>query len=394
MDKYIDLAEDNILKTYNRFPVVFKKGEDVYLYDNKDKKYLDFLSGIGVIGLGYSNKKFTDSIKEQVENLLHTSNLFYTEEIGTAASKIIEVSKMSKVFFTNSGAEAIEGALKVAKKFAYEKNGKDDYEIIAFKNSFHGRTIGALSVTGNDSYREPFYPLLPGVKFAEINNISSVKELINTKTAAIIIEPIQGEGGLTVADDDFLKELESICNEKNILLILDEIQCGVGRTGSFYRYLEIGIKPDIVTTAKAIGNGIPVGAFLLNEKAAKDSLKPGDHGTTYGGNPLAGKAISTVIDIFKEDEILKKVKSTSLYFEEKLDELVNKYDFILEKKGIGLMRGLKLSSDKKVGDIVKNCLNNGLVIGTAEGNVLRFLPPLIIDNNNIDEMIGKLEKSF
>ncbi|WP_099203031.1 aspartate aminotransferase family protein [Miniphocaeibacter massiliensis] len=394
MNKFIDISEENVLKTYNRMPVVFKNGKDVYLYDEDGKEYLDFLSGIGVIGLGYSNKKYVEEIKTQVENLLHTSNLFYTATVAEAAKKLTKISGMSKVFFTNSGAEAIEGALKVAKKYAYEKNGTDDYEIIAFNHSFHGRTIGSLSVTGNESYRKPFMPLLSGIKFAELNDIDSVKKLVTEKTIAMIVEPIQGEGGINVAEGKFLKELEEICKNKDILLILDEIQCGVGRTGSFYRYQKFDIKPDVVTTAKALGNGVPVGAFLLNEKAANSSLKPGDHGTTYGGNPLAGRAISTVLDIFEEENILENVKRITPYLEEKLENLVKEYEFIIERRGEGLIQGIKLTENKNAGEIMKKALENGLVITVSEGNVLRFLPPLIINENNIDEMISKLEKSF
>lgn len=394
MEKYIELAEENILKVYNRMPVVFKNGKDVYLYDDDGKEYLDFLCGIGVNSLGYSNKKFKEALKSQVDELLHTSNLFYTEEIAIAAEKLIKVSGMSKAFFTNSGAEAIEGALKTVKKYSYNKNGEGDYDIIAFDHSFHGRTIGSLSVTGNESYRKPFAPLLKGIKFAEFNNIESVKNLITEKTIGIIMEPVQGEGGINLAEKSFLEEIESICKEKDILLILDEIQCGVGRTGSFYRFQELGIKPDIVATAKALGNGIPVGAFLVNDKVAKNSIVPGEHGTTYGGNPLAGKAISTVIDIYEEEKVLENVKELTPYFEKRLEELVEKYDFIIKRKGVGFIQGLQFDNSKKSGEIMKNALKNGLVIAVAEENVVRFLPPLVINKNHIDEMIEKLEKSL
>lgn len=394
MNKYIDTVEENILKTYNRMPVVFERGEEVYLYDTEGNKYLDFVSGIGVIGLGYSDEEFIKNIQDQASKLLHTSNLYYNTAIAEASKKLVEVSGMAKVFFTNSGAEAIEGALKVVKKYAYEKKGEGNYEVIAFEHSFHGRTLGALSVTGNEAYRKPFMPLLEGVKFAEYNNIDSVKELINKDTIAIILEPIQGEGGVNVGTEEFLKEVEKICNENDILLILDEIQCGVGRTGSFYRFQKFGIKPDVVTSAKALGNGIAVGAFLVNEKLADHSLKPGDHGTTYGGNPMAGRAVSTVIDIFEKRDILGHVNKISVYFEDKLKDLASEYDFILELKGEGLLRGLKLREDKKVGEIVNKALENGLTVASAAGNVLRFLPPLVIEEVHIDEMIEKLKKSF
>ncbi|RVU54474.1 aspartate aminotransferase family protein [Anaerosphaera multitolerans] len=394
MNKYMEKFEDNVFKAYNRAPIVFEKGEDVYLYDTTGKKYLDFVSGIGVVGLGYSNEKFKNRLKDQIDKITHTSNLYYNTAIAEAAEKIVKASKMSKAFFTNSGAEAIEGALKAAKKYAYENKGEDKYEIIAFNNSFHGRTIGSLSITGTESYRKPFMPLLDGVKFAEFNDIESVKNLITENTIAIVVEPIQGEGGINVGEEKFFKEIEKICKEKDIILILDEIQCGVGRTGDFYKFHKLGIKPDIVTTAKALGNGIPVGAFLLNDKMAENSLKPGDHGTTYGGNPLAGAAVSAVLDIFEEDNILDHVNEISIYFEKKLMELKNKYDFILEVKGEGLIRGLKLRDDIVAGDVVNRGLENGLTTVVAGGNVLRFLPPLVIEEKHVDEMIEKLEKSF
>ena len=300
---------------------------------------------------------------------------------------------MSKVFFTNSGTEAIEGAIKAARKYAYLKDGTTDHEIIAMKHSFHGRSMGALSVTGNDHYQEPFKPMIGGVKFAEFNNLDSVKELITEKTCAIILETVQGEGGIYPAEPAFLKGVEALCHERDILLILDEIQCGMGRTGQMFAWQEYGVQPDIMTAAKALGCGIPVGAFVLNEKTAENSLVPGDHGTTYGGNPLACAAVSRVFDIFKEDQILEHVQKITPYLEEKLDRLVEKYDCFSARRGKGLMQGLVVAGFP-VGKLVSLAIEKGLLVISAGSDVLRLVPPLIIEEKHVDEMIGKLEEAL
>ncbi|HIT89818.1 MAG TPA: aspartate aminotransferase family protein [Candidatus Merdenecus merdavium] len=393
MNPYMDRGEEVILHTYNRYPVVLDRGEGVYLYDVDHRKYLDFASGIGVYSLGYSNETFKHNIKEQVDKLTHTSNLYYNVPAIEAAEKLIHATKMSKVFFTNSGTEAIEGAIKVARKYAFNKTGNTEHEIIAMEHSFHGRSLGALSVTGNPAYQEAFKPLIGGIQFAVFNDIESVKEKVNDKTCAILLETIQGEGGIYPADECFLKEIEKICKERDILLILDEIQCGMGRTGTMFAYESYGITPDILTTAKALGNGLPVGAFVLNEKTAKASLVPGDHGTTYGGNPLACAAVSSVLSLYEDEKILKNVQKISKYFEKQLDKLVDQYEFIEERRGKGLMQGLVIK-ERLAGDIVKRALEEGLILITAGGNVLRFLPPLIITEADVDTMIKLLKKSF
>lgn len=386
----IEKLENNVLHTYNRFPVAFEKGEGVYLYDVEGNKYLDFAAGIAVMALGYNNKEYNDALKEQIDKLLHISNLFYSNPGAKAGEAFIKASGMDKVFFTNSGAEAIEGALKAAKRYAYDKDGSHDHEIIAMKNSFHGRTIGALSVTGNDHYQEPFKPLVSGIRFAEYNNLDSVKELVNDKTCAIIMETVQGEGGLTPATGEFLEGVRKICDENDILLILDEIQCGMGRTGAMFAWQEYGVKPDIMTSAKALGCGVPVGCFAMVEKAA--SLIPGDHGTTYGGNPFVCAAVDKVFEIFEKENILEHVKEISAYLEEKLDELVEKYDCILQRRGKGLMQGLVV--DFPPVKVVNKALDKGLVVITAGSNVIRMVPPLVIEKQHVDEMIEKLEKSI
>lgn len=391
--EYMDQSEQYVLHTYNRFKIVLDHGDGVYLYDTDGKKYLDFAAGIAVYALGYNYPGYNEALEAQIHKLMHTSNLFYNVPMGQAAEKVVKASGMSKVFFTNSGAEAIEGAIKSAKKYAFLKDGGDDHEIIAMQHSFHGRTVGALSVTGNAHYQEAFKPLMNGVKFAEFNNLESVKALVNEKTCAILLETVQGEGGIYPADPEFLQGVREICDEHDILMILDEIQCGMGRTGSMYAWQDYGVQPDIMTTAKALGCGIPVGAFVLNKKAAEKSLVPGDHGTTYGGNPLACAAVSKVFDIFAEDKITEHVKEMTPYLEQKLDELVEKYDCFEARRGKGFMQGLVVTG-RPVGEIVSKAIEQGLLVISAGGNVLRMVPPLILEKEHIDEMVEKLEKSL
>ena len=391
--EYIERAENAVLHTYNRFPVVFDHGEGVYLYDLEGKKYLDFGAGIAVFSLGYGNQEYNEALKNQIDKLLHTSNLYYNVPMTEAAEKLLKASGLSRVFFTNSGTEAIEGAIKAARKYAWLKDNSTDHEIIAMKHSFHGRSMGALSVTGNSHYQEPFKPLIGGIKFTDFNDLDSVKAQITEKTCAIILETVQGEGGIYPAEKTFLEGIRKLCDEKDILLILDEIQCGMGRTGTMFAYEDYGIKPDIMTSAKALGCGVPVGAFALNEKVANSSLKPGDHGTTYGGNPFACAAVSKVFDLFEEQHILEHVQEITPYFEEKLDGLVEKYDFFTQRRGKGLMQGLVVEG-RPVGEIVAKALENGLVVISAGSDVLRFVPPLIITKEQIDEMVEKLEKTI
>ena len=394
MDKqeYIDTAEQELLHTYNRFSLVLDHGEGVYLYDTDKKAYLDFAAGIAVCALGYSNEAYKNALKDQVDKLLHTSNLYYNVPTIEAAKKALKASGMDRIFFTNSGTEAIEGAIKAAKKYAYTRDGHAGHEIIAMKHSFHGRSIGALSVTGNAHYQEPFAPLMPGVKFAEYNNLESVKELVTDKTCAVIMETVQGEGGIYPADPAFIEGVRRLCDEKDILLILDEIQCGMGRTGEMFAWQNYGVKPDIMTCAKALGCGVPVGAFFLTQRVADKSLAPGDHGTTYGGNPFVGAAVSAVFDQFKACDILGHVKEVAPYLEQKLDELVEKYDFLITRRGKGLMQGVVCKLP--VGKVAAAALEQGLIVITAGADVLRFVPPLVIEKQHVDEMIEKLEKAL
>ena len=389
----INKAENAILKTYNRFQVVFDKGEGVYLYDTDGKQYLDFASGIGVQSLGYGNEEYKQALKDQIDKLTHISNLYYSNPMAEAAEKVVKACGMSRVFFTNSGTEAIEGAIKAVRKYAWLKDGKHDHEIIAMNHSFHGRSMGALSVTGNEKYQEPFKPMIGNVKFADFNDLESVKALVNEKTCAILMETIQGEGGIYPATEEFLKGVREICDENDLLLVLDEIQCGMGRSGYMFAWQEYGVMPDIITCAKALGCGVPVGAFVLNEKTALGTLAPGDHGTTYGGNPFVCAAVSKVLDIFEKDKIVEHVKEVSVYLEGRLDELVKEYDFLEARRGKGLMQGLVVSG-RPVGEIIQKALENGLVIISAGSNVLRMLPPLVIEKEHVDEMVEKLKKCF
>lgn len=391
VNEKIQAAEENLIHVYNRFPIVLDHGEGMYVYDTEGKEYLDFAAGFAVTGLGYGNKEFEEALKEQIGKLYHTSNLYYHESCGEAARELNRVCGMDRVFFTNSGSEAIEGALKAARRYAYTK-GTGRYEFIAMENSFHGRSCGAVSVTGHDSYREPFEPLVPGVKFAKFNDLDSVKALAGDKTCAIILEPLQGEGGINLATQEFMEGIRSFCDENDILMICDEVQCGMGRTGNMFAWQGFRVKPDILTMAKAIGNGIPVGAFAMTEKVTQYSLKPGDHGATYGGNPLACTAVKTVIGIFERERIVDHVSKIAPYLTKRLDELVRELDCVTERKGKGLMQGIVVT--KPLAEVNKKTIEEGLLVIQAQGNVIRFLPPLIVEEKHIDEMIEKLKRAL
>ena len=388
MKDSIDCAEQLLLKIYNRYQVVFDHGDGIKLFDTDGNEYLDFFAGIAVQGLGYNYKGVNEALKAQADKLWHISNYFYNEPVIEAGEKLIEISRMEKVFFTNSGTEAIEGAIKIAKKYGTITGGR--FEIIAMEGSFHGRSLGALSVTGNEHYREDFYPLIPGVKFAKYNDIESVKKLVSDKTCAIILETVQGEGGIHPATKEFLEGIKKLTDEHDLILIFDEIQCGMGRTGQYFAWQEYGIKPDVMTAAKALGNGVPIGAFLTSGKAS-DVLKPGDHGSTYGGNPLVCAVVSKVLDIFKEDYITGNVKAVGDYLKEKLEGMVEEYPFIKEVRGKGLLLGMEF--DRPVADIIKSALlDEKMVLINAGSNVLRFIPPLIISKEDVDDALERLKR--
>lgn len=389
MKEYISEAEKALLHTYNRYQIVLDKGEGVYLYDMEGKKYLDFVAGIAVFALGYHYPGYDDALKSQIDKLIHTSNYYYNVPAIEAAKKVKQASGMDRVFFTNSGTEALEGAIKAARKYWWLKTGRTDGEIIAMNHSFHGRTMGALAVTGNPKYREPFEPLIGNVKFADLNDLESVMDCVTENTCAIILEPVQGEGGLQPATEEFLRALRQLCDERDILLIFDEVQCGMGRTGFMYAWQRYGIKPDIMTSAKALGCGVPVGAFMMTERVAQNSLTSGDHGTTYGGNPLAAAAVCKVMDIYEQDKIVEHVNQVAPRLEKRLLELKDKYPCILEHRGVGLMQGLVF--DRPVGPIINRALEKGLLLINAGPNIIRFVPSLVITEENIDEMISILD---
>lgn len=390
MKDYINEAENDLLHTYNRYPVVFDHGEGVRLFDIEGKSYLDFVSGIAVFALGYGNKAYNDALKSQIDKIIHTSNYYYNVPAIEAAKAVKKVSGMDRVFFTNSGAEAVEGAIKTARKYAYLKDGRTDHEIIAMEHSFHGRTFGALSVTGTPKYREAFEPMIGNIKFAKYNDLESVKALVNDKTCAVILETVQGEGGIHPATEEFLKGIRALCDEHDMLMILDEIQCGMGRTGEYFAWQKFGVKPDVMTSAKALGCGVPVGAFMMTEKVGQHSLVAGDHGTTYGGNPLGGAAICEVIRQFEEKDIPGHVKTTGEYLYKRLDEVAAKHSDIIEHRGVGFMQGLEF--DHPVADIINRALEKGVVLINAGTNILRILPPLVVEKSDIDEMIDILEQ--
>ena len=386
------MAEEVLYKTYNRFPVVFDHGDGVFLYDSEGEEYLDFGAGIAVMGLGYNDPEYTLALTEQAGKLLHTSNLFYNQPAVDAGQKLLKVSQMEKVFFTNSGTEAIEGALKIAKRYSFNRDGRGGHEIIAMKHSFHGRSLGALSVTGNDHYQEPFAPLLPGIRFARFNDLDSVKELVNENTCAILMETVQGEGGIYPATEEFLKGVRALCDEHGMLLILDEIQCGMGRSGHMFAWQKYGVKPDVMTVAKALGNGVPIGAFLACGKAAS-AMQPGDHGTTYGGNPFVCAAADKVLELFEKRHITEHVEEVGCYLWERLEQFVESHDCAVGHRGVGLIQGVEFN--RPVGEIVKKALlKNHLVLISAGSHVIRFVPPLVITKKDVDVMIGKLEESL
>lgn len=384
-------ADRHFIHTYNR-SVIFEKGEGMYLFDNEGNKYLDMGAGIAVSALGYSNDEYKQALKDQIDKLIHVSNLYFTEPSIKAAEYLSKASGMDKVFFTNSGTEAIEGAIKLARKYAYNKDKNSKGEIIAMNHSFHGRSMGALSVTGTKHYREPFEPLIGGVSFANYNDLESVKKLATKDTCAVILETLQGEGGIYPATDEFIHGLRKFCDENDILLIFDEIQCGMGRTGKMFTYQHYGVKPDIMTSAKALGCGVPVGAFAATKEVA-DAMCPGDHGTTYGGNPLATAAVCKVFEIFEKDGILNHVNEIAPYLKDKLNVLKDKFPYkIKDVRGKGLMMGMELYGP--AGDVVSKLLKKGVILISAGTNIIRFVPPLVVEKEHIDVMCEKLEEVF
>lgn len=389
MQTFIDESEQYLIHSYNRYPIVLDHGEGVYLYDTTGKRYLDFGGGIAVCALGYSNDSFKKALKEQIDKGIHFSNLFYSEPLLEAVRGLAKATGMERVFMANSGTEANEGALKLARKYALLHGHEERHEIVSMNKAFHGRSMGALSVTGTAKYRKPFEPMLPGVAFADYNDLDSVKAAVTDQTYAIIVEAVQGEGGIYPAEEEFLRGIRDLCTEKDIMMICDEIQCGMGRSGKMFAYQQYGIQPDIVTMAKGIGNGIPVGAFATTKEIAQ-AMVPGDHGTTFGGNPLACAAVAETLNIFEKENITTHVEQMGDYLAQCLQKLVEEKEIAVESRGMGLMRGLELS--EPAGPYITKALEKGVIFMSAGVNVIRFIPPLVIGKEDIDKMIAVLEE--
>ena len=389
MKELIEKSEEYLIHSYNRYPVVLEKGEDVYLYDTDGKRYLDFGGGIAVCALGYSNEAYKNALKEQIDKGIHFSNYFYSRPLIEAAEGLARASGMHKVFMANSGTEANEGALKLARKYAILKGHENRHGIVSMDKAFHGRSMGALSVTGTSKYREPFEPMLRDVTFAEYNNLESVKQAVNDNTYAVIVEAIQGEGGIYPAEPAFLEGIREICRERDIMMICDEIQCGMGRSGKMFAYQHYGVQPDIVTMAKGIGNGIPVGAIATTKEIA-EALVPGDHGTTFGGNPLACTAVAATLAEFEKYHMTVHVTKMGNYLKQKLEELCRQKESAKEVRGMGLMCGLELSVP--AGPYILEALKKGVIFMSAGANVIRFIPPLVIEKKHIDAMINILKE--
>jgi acetylornithine/N-succinyldiaminopimelate aminotransferase len=388
---WIKLDAKYIISTYAGKSVAFSHGKGCKLWDVEGKEYIDFLSGIAVNGLGHSHPKLVKAIQEQAANLIHTSNLYLIPNQIELAKILVENSFPGKCFFCNSGAEANEAAIKFARKYGHSKRPDKD-EIITMSGSFHGRTYGALTATGQEKFHKGFEPLVPGFKYAKFNDAKSVENLVTGKTCAIMIEPIQGESGVNPAKEEFLKQIRLLCDENDILLILDEVQCGMGRTGKLFAYEYYGITPDMITLAKSLGGGIPIGAVIANEKVSS-CISPGNHAATFGGNPLATKAAVATLKIMFEDNLIKNAELMGNYFKDKLNGLKNKYGFIREVRGKGLMLGMEINPiPNGAKGILQKCIDKGLLIGTAGENVLRFLPPLIVQKKEIDKGLKILEE--
>ncbi len=387
----IDQADRYMFKTYSRFPITLVRGEGCRVWDEEGKSYLDFVGGIAVCALGHSSPIVTKALEEQSRMLVHVSNLFYTKPQIELARLLVENSFADRVFFANSGAEANEAAIKLARKYARDNMGEGKFVIVCMENSFHGRTMATLSATGQEKVRKGFDPLLSGFKFVPFNNVEAIAEAVDDATCAVMLEPIQGEGGVVVPDESYLRDVRGLCDERGILLIFDEVQVGMGRTGKLFAHEHYGVSPDIMTLAKALGNGLPIGAMLATEKLS-ESFGPGTHASTFGGTPLVTAVASAVVKSILEDGILERCSQMGLYFKERLQGLVEKYDFVKEVRGLGLILGLELETQGT--PVVNTCLEKGFLINCTQDKTLRFLPPLIVEQEEIDQMVDCLDGVF
>lgn len=383
------LADENIMHTYRRFPVVLARGKGQKVWDVNGKEYLDFVAGIAVCNLGHSHPGVIDALKKQLEKLTHVSNLYYTEPQARLAKLLVDNSFADKVFFCNSGAEANEAAIKLARKYAHENLGADKFELITMKDSFHGRTMATITATGQEKFQFGFTPLLEGFTYVPFNDLKALEKAVNEKTCGVMVEPIQGEGGVNIPDARYLKEVRALCDEHKILLIVDEVQTGIGRTGKLFAYEHAGIEPDIMTLAKALGNGFPVGAMLATDKIA-ESFAPGNHASTFGGNPLAMAAALATLEIMLQEGILDNCRKTGDYFLKELKKLEKKHALINNVRGKGLMLAVTLNME--AAEIVRECMQKGLLINSTGGKTLRFVPPLIITDKDVDQAVDILNE--
>jgi len=385
------LSEQYVAHTYARYPVVLVRGKGTRVWDQEGEEYLDFVSGLAVCNLGHCHPRVVKTIQGQAEKLIHVSNFYYIEPQIQLASLLCKHSFADKVFFCNSGAEANEGAFKLARKFGKEKTGKDRYEIITMEGSFHGRTLATLTATGQEKFHKGYEPLMPGFKYVPFNDIGAVKKAIDPKTCAVMVEPIQGEGGVNCPSEGYLKALREVCDENKLLLMFDEVQVGMGRTGKLFAYEHEGVEPDILTLAKSLAGGVPIGALLI-KKEISDGFKPGDHASTFGGNPLASAAGVAALTAILEEGMLENCRKMGDYFLSELDKMKNKFPFIKEVRGKGLILGMELKMDGS--SMVKEMLKKRVLINCTMGNVLRFLPPLIVTKEEIDRVVAALEEVF
>lgn len=381
--------KEYIMNTYASFPIALEKGEGSYVWDFEGKKYLDFVSGIAVNCLGYNDAEFVENITSQLKQLHHCSNLYVTKPSVDLAKMLVENSDFDKVFFCNSGAEAMESALKLSRKYGSVKKGEHAYEIITMKDSFHGRTLGAITATGQEKYQKDFGPLLPGVKYAQYNDFESLEKMVNENTCAIVLEVIQGEGGVHPAKKEYLEKVRALCDELDIVMVFDEVQTGIGRTGKLFGYQVYGVKPDVISLAKGLGGGIPIGAMMAVDRVA-EVFEPGNHASTFGGNPIAATAGVTVLERLLNGGVLENAEKQGLYLRQKLEGLKDKYPVITDIRGVGLIQGIELSVAGS--ELVGKCIEKGLLLVGAGVNVVRFVPPLIISEKEIDEAIDILDK--
>ena len=381
-----------LVSNYKKYPLLIDKGRNCILYDYSGKRYLDLLAGIAVNALGYNHPRIMNVLRKQIKKSIHVSNLFYHPYQALLAKKLVELSGLDKAFFCNSGTEAVEAAFKLARGFAYKNQlGEGKHEILTLDNPFHGRTYGALSATASEKYRKPYEPLVPGFRFVRFNDVDDLKSAFSPRVCAIIIEPLQGEGGIHSCSEEFLKSARQLCDQNQALLIFDEIQCGIGRTGRYFYFEKFGIKPDVLTLAKPLGLGMPLGALLTSDRIAP-TFGPGDHGTTFGGGPLACRLGMEFLKVMEDDDLLTQIREKGSFFKSKLEALKTKYPFVTDVRGEGLMLGMQLEFPAR--EIVNRCLEAGFVINVTSDNVLRFLPPYIISEKQITKFSKALDKIF